>query len=202
MGTAPVAGLAVGWRWGVWVSAMRVCVLLFLAGAWHAWIARTVFPFGGGEAHWVLMHIRPLGLRDGLLVGVPYAAAGVSLAVVLRARALWVTVFVGVGAALVAGALGSSVVGGIAGLSDGTVGQWLEGFAFEALPLVTIGLLAVGGRAKPNATVLWLAAWWPGLLHLPTYQLATGLPPRFREGVLFMWVVGGLMVGAVAKLRR
>lgn len=166
--------------------------LLFLSAAWHVWIGKSAFPFGGGEAHWVMTHIRPLGFGDGLFVGGLYAAAGVSFLLLLSIVRAWKAVLVGLSVAAMAIGLAEFSSVGIGTSPDGSLSGKLEGLGFQAAPLIVVALISVYARRPSSPMRIAIIAWWPGFIHLLGYLRAQWLPDRFRDGVGFTLAVACL----------
>jgi hypothetical protein len=174
-------------------TVVRVLLLGWLAAAWHWWVAGIAFPYGGGEAHRILNNVGPLGFGAGLFLGGLYAIAGVSLAMVLKAKRP--------GVVLLVSAMVPVLVMTLSGGVGGSWRDWFEAEWYSGAPLVVVGLTAGLCRARLGWIGIGVVSWWPGFLHLVLYLQAAGLPERFRAGVGLAWVFGGLLVGAVARGR-
>ena len=173
---------------------MRALIVGWLAAAWHSWITAIPFPYGGGEAHWVIRQMGTLGFVDGLFVGSLSLVAGVGFTFVLRARRLLVV--------LLASLAAPALVAGAPGVLHGSIPDLILRIWVFGLPTVAIGLAVRLSRVKLGWLGIGVVAWWPGLFQLSHYLRWTELPEAFRGGVGIMLIVGGLLVGAVARSRE
>lgn len=175
-----------------WKYPVQVIVVAFASFLWQSWHVQLLFPFGGGEAHYLTRRVVPLGFIDGFRIGALATVATVSFAVVLRSRAYLV-------AALMAMTATVSSLGWKAPVGSAAL-VWWEIFGLAGPFMVAGGVALFCGPAL-GWFGLAVVAQLPLFLRIVGYLSSPWVPVRFRLGVGLMGLVAAVLTMAVARWR-